>query len=52
MFAGGWINHFAEERSQARVRALLVRTHQARVAGHIGGENGGQTTGCGHGNEG
>jgi hypothetical protein len=34
-----WGRHAA---TLALVRAFLVRTHQARIAHHIGGENGGQ----------
>jgi len=29
-------------RLEAFVRPLLVRAHETRIAGHIGGENGGQ----------
>jgi hypothetical protein len=35
-------------RLEALVRSFLVRIHQARVAGDIGGEDGGETAGCGH----
>ena len=30
------------------MRPLLIRTHQARIAGHIGGENGGEAADRGH----
>ena len=36
------INQIAEMRLEAVVSPLLVLAHQARVACHIGGENGGQ----------
>src|SRR5262249_56764298 len=44
VFLGLRIDHFAEQRSEAPVRTLLVRTHQPRVAGHIGGKYRGETT--------
>src|SRR5215471_8869251 len=31
------------------VRPFLILTHQPRIAGHIGGEDGGETAGRGHG---
>jgi len=34
-------------RLEARVRAFLVGTHQARIAGHVGGEDRGEAAGCG-----
>jgi len=33
---------------EALVRAFLIGAHQARVVRHIGGENRGETAGCGH----
>src|SRR5215471_18665852 len=42
------INHFAQMRLEPFVRPLLVGSHQPRVPGHIGGENGGETAGRGH----
>ena len=36
------IDQFAQMRLEAFVRSFLVRSHQARIARHIGGENGGQ----------
>ena len=36
------INQLPEMRLEPRVRALLVRAHQTRVPGHIGGEDRGQ----------
>ena len=36
------VDQFAADRLQRRERALLVRPHQARVAGDIGGQNGRQ----------
>jgi len=38
----------AAMRLEPFVRALLVRTHQARIAWHIGGEDRGETAGRGH----
>ena len=35
-------------RLQPLERALLVRSHQARIAGHIGGEDRGEAAGGGH----
>ena len=43
------IQQFDEMRLEALVRALLVGTHQARIAHHIGGEDRGETTGGGRG---
>ena len=46
------INQIAEMRLEAVVSPLLVLAHQARVACHIGGENGGQPAfdaSCGQG---
>src|SRR6516162_2268024 len=37
---------------QALVGALLVRPHQTRIAGHVGGKDGGEATGRGHGSAG
>jgi len=39
MLADLRINEFGEMRLEAFVRAFLVRTHQARIAHHIGGED-------------
>ena len=36
------IDQLAQKCLKPLVRPFLVRAHQARVAGHIGGENGGQ----------
>jgi putative spermidine/putrescine transport system permease protein len=43
------IDHFAQMRLEAFVRALLIRAHQARIAHHIRGEDRGETAGGGHG---
>jgi hypothetical protein len=43
------IDQFPEMRPQAFVRALLILTHQLRIARHIGGEDRGETVGRGHG---
>jgi hypothetical protein len=43
------IDEIAEMSSQPFVRALLIRPHQPRIAGHIGGEDRGETTGGGRG---
>jgi len=43
------IDHFAQMRLEAFVRAFLIGAHQARIAHHIGGENRGQSTGGGRG---
>ena len=37
-----WFDQLPEMRSEAGVGAFLVRPDQARVARHIGGENGSQ----------
>jgi hypothetical protein len=37
------VNELPEMRSEPFVRPFLVRTHQARVAGHIGGEDRSET---------
>jgi hypothetical protein len=37
------IDQIAEMRFEAFVRAFLIRPHQPRVAGHIGGKNRGKT---------
>jgi hypothetical protein len=42
------VDQLAAMRLQALVRAFLIRTHQARVACHIGGEDRGKTAGRGH----
>jgi hypothetical protein len=43
------VDQFGADRLQAFERALLVGADQARVAGHIRGEDGGKTAGSGHG---
>ena len=42
MFLDLWIGQLAPKRFQPFVRSLLIRSHQARVARHIRGENGSQ----------
>ena len=42
------VDQFAPKRLQRGERALLVRAHQPRVAGDIGGENGGEAAGSWH----
>ena len=42
------IDQLGEMRPHALVRALFVGAHQARVAGHIGGEDRGETADSGH----
>ena len=49
MLADFRIEQFAQMRLEALVRAFLVRSHQARIAHHIGGEDRGQSAGRGHG---
>jgi hypothetical protein len=48
MLADLRVNELAAMRLQAFVRALLVRAHQARVAGHISGQDRGETADSGH----
>jgi len=48
MLADLRIDQFAQMRLEAFVRAFLIRTHQARIAHHIGGEDRGETAGGGH----
>jgi hypothetical protein len=43
------VDHLDADRLQAGERALLVGADQPRIAGHIGGENGGETALGGHG---
>jgi hypothetical protein len=43
------IDQLPEMRLEAFVRPFLVRPHQARIAGHIGGKDRGETAGRGHG---
>jgi hypothetical protein len=43
------IDQLPQMRPEALVRALLIRSHQPRVARHIGGEDRGKTSGRGHG---
>jgi hypothetical protein len=38
----------AAQRFEAFVRPFLVRAHQGRIAGHIGGEDGGEAADRGH----
>jgi len=45
VFLDLWVDQLPAERLQAFERALLVRTHQARIARHIGGEDRGETGG-------
>jgi hypothetical protein len=42
------IDQFASVRFHTFERAFFVGAHQARVTGHIGGDNGGKTTSGGH----
>ena len=42
------IDQLREMRSETLMRAFLVRSHEARIACHIGGEDRGQTAGRGH----
>jgi hypothetical protein len=46
------IDQFAQMRPQAFVGAFLIGAHQARIACHIGGEDGGEPAGRGHGSPG
>jgi len=48
MLAGLRVDDFAHMRLEALVRAFLVRSHQARIADHIGREDCGETAGRGH----
>ena len=43
MLANLRLKQLAQMRLHALVRALLVRAHQARISGHIGGEDRGET---------
>jgi hypothetical protein len=43
VFCNFGLNQLPEMRLQAIVRPLLIRAHQTRVAGHIGGEDRGKT---------
>ena len=43
------INQLAEMCLQAFVRTLLVGAHKPRITGHVGGKDGGETAGRGHG---
>jgi len=47
MLADLRIDELDEMRLEARVRAFLVRTHQARISDHIGSEDRGETAGGG-----
>ena len=49
MLADLRIDQFAQMRLDAFVCALLIRTHQARIAHHIRGEDRGETAGGGRG---
>jgi hypothetical protein len=42
------INQLAQVSLKARVRPLLIRSHQARVPRHIGGEDRGEAASGGH----
>jgi hypothetical protein len=42
------IDELAAQRFEAFERAFLVRPHQPRIPRHIGGEDRGETAGCGH----
>ena len=42
------IDQLLEVRLQPLVRPLLIRAHQARIAGHVGGEDRGETADRGH----
>ena len=42
------INKLAAQRLEPFERAFLVRTHQARIPRHIGGEDRGETAGGSH----
>ena len=43
-----WVDKLRQMRLEPLVRPLLVRAHQPRIAGHIGGKDGGEATGCSH----
>jgi hypothetical protein len=45
MLLDRWMGQLGEMRLDPIVSALLIRTHQPRVARHIGGEDRGQTAG-------
>jgi len=49
IFLDFWLDQLLEMRLEAFVGALLVETHQARIARHIGGKDCGETAGRGHG---
>jgi len=49
MLGDGRFNQLGADRLEAPQCALLVGSDQPRVTRHISGEDGGQTTGCGHG---
>ena len=49
MLADLRIDHFAQMRLEAFVRAFLIGAHQARIAHHIRGEDRGETAGGGRG---
>jgi len=42
------INELREMRFEAFVRSFLIRTHQARIAGHISGKDRSETADRGH----
>ena len=42
------IDQLGAQSLEPRQRAFLVRPHQARIAGHIGGKDRGEAAGCGH----
>jgi len=43
------VNQFTEVGLEPRVRPFLVGAHQPRITGHVGGKDGGETAGRGHG---
>jgi|SRR6516164_7879884 hypothetical protein len=52
VFSDFRINYLAEVGLKAAMRAFLVLAHQSRIPGHIGGEDGGEAAGRGHGGAG
>src|SRR5712671_4682214 len=48
LFADFGVDDLTAQLFQRVVGALLIRSHQARVANHIGGKNCGETTSGGH----
>jgi hypothetical protein len=43
------LNQLAKMRFEPLVRPLLIRPHQARITGHVGGEDRGEAADRGHG---